>query len=81
MQSIIGILNIDKRSGEIPKEFVYLDPNYITIPDVTNMDLKEAKKALKQFTVKTEGKGKVIYQSPPAGTKINEKDTVRIYLK
>lgn len=81
LKSTIDILNIKPRKGEIEKEFVYLDPNYIEVPNVIGKDLSSAKKELKKFKVKVEGSGKVIYQAPSAKTKINEGETVRLYLK
>lgn len=80
LKSTIDILNIKPRKNEMEKEFVYLDPNYIKVPNVIGKDLKEAKKILKGFNIKVEGTGKVIYQAPQSGTKINEGETVRIYL-
>lgn len=81
MTSIIDILGIEKRTGSIEKEYTYLDKKYIEIPNVVGMELKDAQKALKGFNVKTDGSGKVLYQSPEAGTKIQEGETVRIYLQ
>lgn len=81
MLSIIDILDIKKRDNEIAKEFVYLDPVYVKVPNVIGLDLKEAKKLLKGFNIKVEGEGKVIYQAPEANTKIGEGETVRLYLQ
>lgn len=81
MTSIIDILGIEKRTGSIEKEYTYLDKKYIEIPNVVGMELKDAQKVLKGFNVKTDGSGKVLYQSPEAGTKIQEGETVRIYLQ
>ena len=81
MTSIIDILGIEKRTGSIEKEYTYLDKKYIEIPNVVGMELKDAQKALKGFNIKTDGSGKVLYQSPDAGTKIQEGETIRIYLQ
>lgn len=81
MTSIIDILGIEKRTGSIEKEYTYLDKKYIEIPNVVGMELKESQKALKGFNIKIDGEGKVLYQSPEAGTKIQEGETVRIYLQ
>ncbi len=80
MLSAIDILQIEKREGEIPKEFVYLDPVYVSVPDVVGDDLKTAQKKLKDFNIKVEGSGHILYQSPPSGTKIVKGDTIRLYL-
>ncbi len=80
MLSIIDILNLEPRQDEIEKEFVYLDPVYVEVPNVIGLDIKEAKKKLKGFNIKIEGTGKVIYQAPNAGEKISDKSTIRLYL-
>lgn len=80
MTSIIDILDIKPRENEIEKEFVYLDKEYVNVPNVIGLDLKESKKLLKDFKVITEGKGKIIYQTPPANNKIAKGETIRLFL-
>ncbi len=80
MTSIIDILDIKPRKNEIEKEFVYLDKEYVNVPNVIGLDLKESKKLLKDFKVITEGKGKIIYQTPPAYNKIAKGETIRLFL-
>lgn len=80
MTSIIDILDIKPRKKEIEKEFVYLDKEYVNVPNVIGLDLKESKKLLKDFKVITEGKGKIIYQTPPADNKIAKGETIRLFL-
>lgn len=80
MTSIIDILDIKPRKNEIEKEFVYLDKEYVNVPNVIGLDLKESKKLLKDFKVITEGKGKIIYQTPPANNKIAKGETIRLFL-
>lgn len=81
MASIIDILSIEKDTNGIEKEYTYLDKKYVEVPDVVGMDLSEARKTLKGFNIKEEGDGKVLYQSPEAGTKILEGETVRLYMQ
>lgn len=80
LKSIIDILDIKPDSKGIEKEDNYIDKKYVVIPNVVGMDIKEYKNKLKKFKIKTNGKGKVLYQSPEAGTKIEEGGTVRLYL-
>lgn len=80
LKDCINALNISKPSGGLSKKKSYLDKNTLTVPDVTNMDIKDAKKALKGFTIKQEGNGnKVNYQSPSAGSVLEENGVVRIF--
>ena len=81
MKSIIDILDISTDSNGIEKEYVYLDKKYVNVPNVVGMDIKEAKKVLKGFNIKEEGKGIITYQSPEANTKIEEGGTVRVYME
>ena len=80
MKSIIDILDIEPDPNGIEKEDNYIDKKYVTVPNVVGMDIKKARKALKGFKIKEEGKGKVLYQSP-SDTKIEEGGIVRLYLK
>ena len=81
MKSIIDILDIPSDTNGIEKEYVYLDKKYVTVPNVVGMDIQEAKKVLKGFSIKEEGKGKILYQSPIANTKIEEGGVVRLYME
>ena len=80
LKSIITILDIKKDKDGISKEDIPLDKKYIEVPNVVGLSLKEARLKLKGFTIKEEGKGKIIYQSPSSGTKLEEGSVVRIYL-
>lgn len=81
LQESIDILNIKKPVGASEKKYNYLDRKYATVPDVTNMTLKEALQNLKGFKVEYTGTGsKVIYQSPSKETRIFEGETVKLML-
>lgn len=79
--SAIDILDIEPDTEGIPKEYTWLDTKYITVPDVTNLSLEEAKKALKGFNIEYSGNGeKVIYQTPTGGMYVKEGGTVVLML-
>lgn len=79
--SAIDILDIDIRKDYLTKEYNWNDIKYTKVPDVTNISLKEAKKALKGFNIEVKGSGeKVIYQSPSADASVEEGSTIVIYL-
>ena len=81
LKESIDILNIEKPVGASEKKYNYLDRKYATVPDVTNMTLKEAIQTLKGFKVEYTGTGsKVIYQSPSKETRIFEGETVKLML-
>lgn len=77
----IDILNIKKPSGASEKKYNYLDRKYANVPNVLNMDLKDAIKELKSFKVIYTGEGeKIVYQSPSSNERIYEGETVRLML-
>ena len=81
MLSAIDALNIKKSSGGSEMEYRYTDKKYYDVPDVTNMTVKEAVKALKNFKVEYTGTGeKVIYQSPKSGKRALEGETITLLL-
>ena len=78
----ITALKISKREGASEKKYNYNDKKYYDIPNVVDMDKEEATKTLKNFKVEYTGNGnKVVYQSPQAGERIFEGDTVKLMLE
>lgn len=76
----IDILDIEKPTGASEKKYNYLDRKYAEVGNVINMSLKDAMKELKSFKVEYTGDGKTVkYQSPIAGSRIYEGETVRLY--
>ena len=79
--SAIDVLNIEKRGDEIEREYLYTDKQYIEVPNVIGMNVKDAVKELKKFKVEYSGDGNTItYQSPSSGEKIYEGETIRLLL-
>ena len=75
-------LNISKPTGGMEKEYMYTDKKYYDVPDVTGMEKEDIRKALNNFNVVFEGNGnKADYQSPEAGARIYEGETVRVFMK
>lgn len=76
----IKALDIKKPSGGMEKEYQYTDKKYKEVPDVVGKTKQEANKELKDFKVKYDGTGdKITYQSPEAGSRIYEGETVRLF--
>ena len=62
-------------------KYKYTDKKYNTVSDVVGLSKSDASKKLKDFTVEFQGSGdKVYYQSPSAGERIHEGETVRVFL-
>lgn len=79
--SAIDALDIEERTNEIEREYLYTDKQYATVPNVVGMTVKEAVKVLKKFKVEYSGSGDIItYQSPSAETEIYEGETIRLLL-
>ncbi len=80
MTDAIKALNIKKPSGGMEKEYQYTDKKYYEVPDVVGMSKAAATKELKNFKIDYQGSGdKVTYQSPEAGSRIYEGETVRLF--
>ncbi len=80
LKDCIKALNIPKSEGGKDKKYKWPDPKTYSVPDVTGKSIEDAKKELKNFEVSVEGNGKkVTYQSPEAGTKLDEGKTVRLF--
>ena len=80
LKDCIKALDIPKSEGGKEKKYKWPDPKTLTVPNVTNKNIDEAKKELKGFEVSVQGNGnKVTYQSPEAGTKLDEGKTVRLF--
>ncbi len=76
----IKALDIKKPTGGMEKEYMYTDKKYKTVPDVIGKSRNDATKDLKDFNTSFEGSGESItYQSPEAGTRIYEGETVRLF--
>lgn len=77
----ISILNIKKRNTTTEKKYNYNEKKYITVPNVTDMNIDDAKKELKGFELEFSGTGnKISYQSPEAGTRVLEGTSIRLLL-
>lgn len=80
-KSATKILGIKKSKDTLPKEYSWLDEKYILVPDVLNLNVKEAKKLLKNFKVNYVGTGdRVINQMPHANTMTKEYGDIVLYL-
>lgn len=80
LKDSITALNISKREAS-EKNYNVGEKHYKEVPNVTGMNVNEAKKLLKDFNLEFSGSGtKIEYQSPTAGERILEGDFVRLYL-
>lgn len=79
--SAIDILDIEERTDEIEREYLYTDKQYAKVPNVVGMSVKDAVKELKKFKVEYSGSGNIVtYQSPNAGENVYEGETIRLLL-
>lgn len=81
MIDIIESLEIERSEYTLDKVYNWYDTKYATIPNVLGMEINDAKKKLKDFTVNYSGSGNVIKSiSPSAGTILPVNSTIKIYL-
>ena len=77
----IEALDISKPSGGLEKEYQWYEQEYIKLENVVGMEVKDAKKVLKNFSIEYTGSGnKVISMSPTAGSSIVKGTIVRLML-
>ncbi len=81
MKDIIDKYKLEKNDDTLPKTYQWYDTKYYTIPEVIGMDIKDARKLLKNFTIEYSGNGDIVKSiSPQAGSIIREKGVVRVLL-
>ena len=81
MESYININKLSPSSDVMPKEYNWMDTKYQVLPNVVGMNLDEAKKSLKGYTLEYSGEGnKVIYESPQGGLYVSDGSTVKLIL-
>ena len=81
MIDIIAALDIKKSEYTLDKEEFWYDIKYTTIPNVIGLELKEAKKQLKNLNITYSGSGNIIKTiSPEPGTIVKENSTIKILL-
>lgn len=81
LESVIDVLGIKESKEGMEKEYNWLDQKYVLLPEVTGLNLEEAKQALKGYAIEYSGEGNtVIYQSPAGNTYIKEGGTVKLML-
>lgn len=81
MKDIIDKFKLERSEDTLPKTYQWYDTKYYTVPNVVGMDINEAKKLLKNFTLEYSGNGNIIESiSPSADSIIKEKGVIRILL-
>ena len=81
MVDIIDALDITKSEYTLDKEEFWYDIKYTKIPNVINLELKDAKKQLKNLNINYSGSGNIIKTiSPEPGTIVKENSTIKILL-
>ena len=82
LKDSIKALNIERRDGGMDKKYKWPDPKTKEVADVVGMSVEDAKAELEGLNVIIEGDGdKVIQQSPEAGVKLDEGETVRLFVE
>lgn len=82
LKDSIKALNIERRDGGMDKKYKWPDPKVKEVTNVVGMSVEDAKAELEGLNVIIEGDGdKVIHQSPEAGVKLDEGETVRLFVE
>lgn len=81
MQEAINLYDIKEDKKGLPREYLFYEEKYITVPNVIGMSKKEATKELQGFVVEFSGYGdKVVDTSVKAGTRVKENSVIKLML-
>ena len=81
LKSAINLYDIKSDPNGLPREYLWYETKYVTVPEVINMTKSEAIKALRGFTVEYSGSGDTVVNiSPSAGTRVKEGSIVKLML-
>ena len=81
MIDIIDELKLQPDEYTLPKTYNWYDTKYTKVPNVINLELKEAKKLLKDLTIEYAGTGNIIKSiSPSVGTFLPQGSTIKVLL-
>lgn len=81
MQEAINLYDIEEDKEGLPREYMFYDEKYLTVPDVIGMSKEEATKELQGFVVEYSGYGEnVVDMSVEPGTRIKENSIVKLML-
>ena len=74
-------LKIEKSPYTLEKVYNWYDTKYVKVPDVEGLELKEAKKLLKDFTVNYSGNGNIVKSiTPKENTILPINSTIKVLL-
>lgn len=79
---IINLYDLKESTEGLPKEYLWYETKYLTIPDVRGLSLREAKQKLNGFKVEYSGSGEtVVMQNPYPLKRVKEASSVKLLLK
>lgn len=82
LQTAIEVLKIEPSQEGMEKEYNWMDTKYVILPDVVGMNLEDAKKELKGFSLEYSGEGEtIVHQSPSGGYYVKEGATIKLMLQ
>lgn len=81
LEEIINLKDIKADKNGIPREYLWYDELFVTVPDVIGLNKDEARKYLKDFTVEYSGNGEtVVDMTPLPNTRIKKDNIVKLLL-
>ena len=79
---IINLYDLKESTEGLPKEYLWYETKYVTVPDVRGLSLKEAKQKLAGFKIEYTGSGETVVEQNPAPLKrVKEASNVKLLLK
>lgn len=81
LKAAVNLYDLKEDKDGLPREYLWYETKYVTVPDVINMSKGDALKALSGFQVEFSGNGKnVVSVSPQVGSRVKEGSIVKLML-
>lgn len=81
INTYINLYDVKESNEGIPREYLFYETKYVTVPDVIGLSKKEATRKLNGFKIEYSGNGdKVISMSPEANKRVKENSVVKLLL-
>lgn len=81
LKSAINLYDIQSDPNGLPKEYLWYETKYVTVPDIINKSKNEAVNLLKGFQIEYSGTGETIIDSnPEVGTRVKEGSIIKLML-
>ncbi|MFC4557014.1 stage V sporulation protein D [Virgibacillus kekensis] len=81
IEDSMHVMGVEPRDNGLSKEYTWPEQPKVEVPDLVGLKKEELTQYLTNLSIETSGSGNyIVDQEPHAGTKVEQGDTIRIYL-